>query len=103
MEGECLAAINRIGRAALGAFPSIPLGIVAAESGLALARVLLDHRHAGFTQRLLARPRGLEHGGDHGTPRSEPDRPLPRDNPTGPRRLSGEADLEKAPGLFRAG
>ena len=37
---------------------STPLGIVAAESGLAPARALLDHRQARFTQRLLARPMG---------------------------------------------
>ena len=49
-------AINRMGRATpLGAFQSMPLGIIAAESGLTPARGLLDHRQAGFTRRLFAR------------------------------------------------
>ena len=58
MEGEYQAFINRMGRATLGAFRSTPLGIVAEESGLTPARVLLDHRQTRFTQRHLARPQG---------------------------------------------
>ena len=53
-------AISRMGRATLGAFQSTPLGIVAAESGLAPAGALLNHRQASFTQRLFARPQGGE-------------------------------------------
>ena len=53
-------AINRMGTATLGAFQSTPRGIVATESGLTPARALLDHRQAGFTPRLFARPRGGE-------------------------------------------
>lgn len=63
VEGEYQQAINRMGRATLGAFRSTPQGILAAESGLTLARALLDHRQARFAQRLHARPRvgeGLE-------------------------------------------
>ena len=56
MEGGYQAAINRMGRATLGAFQSILLGIVAAESGLTPARPLLGYRQARFTQRLMARP-----------------------------------------------
>ena len=52
--------INRMGRATVRAFQSTPRGIVAAESGLTPARALLDHRQAGFTQRLFARPQGGE-------------------------------------------
>ena len=58
MEGEYQAFINRMGRATLGAFRSTPLSIVAGESGLTPARVLLDHRQTPFTQRHLARPQG---------------------------------------------
>ena len=58
VEGEYQMAINRMGRATLDVFRSTPLGIVAAESGLALTRALLDHRQARPTQRLYARPRG---------------------------------------------
>ena len=43
VEGEYQQAINRMGRATLGAFRSTPLEIVAAESGLMPARALLDH------------------------------------------------------------
>ena len=53
-------AINRMGKATLGAFQSTPLRIVTAESGLTPARALLDHRQAGFTRRLFARPQGGE-------------------------------------------
>ena len=56
VEGEYQRAINRIGRSTLGAFRSTPLGIVAAESGLTPARALPNHRQAGFTRRLYARP-----------------------------------------------
>ena len=56
VEGEYQQAINRMGRAKLGAFRSTPLGIVAAESGLTPARALLNHRQARFAQRLYARP-----------------------------------------------
>lgn len=56
VEGGYQAATNRMGGATLEAFQSTPLGIVAAESGLAPTRALLDHRRARFTQRLLARP-----------------------------------------------
>ena len=42
-------AINRMGRATLGAFQSTPLGIVTVESGLTPARALLNHRQEGFT------------------------------------------------------
>lgn len=41
----------------LGAYRSTPRSIVAGESGLKLARALLNHRQAMFTQRLSARPR----------------------------------------------
>ena len=44
VEGEYQAAINRMGRATLGAFRSTPLGIVASESGHTPARPLLDYR-----------------------------------------------------------
>lgn len=57
VEKEYQDAINRIGRATLGAFRSTPLGIVAAESGFTPARALLDHRQASFTRRLYARPK----------------------------------------------
>ena len=60
VEGDYQAAINRMGRATLGAFRSTPLGIVAAESGRIPARPLLDYRQARFAQRLHARPRGGE-------------------------------------------
>ena len=56
VEKEYQDAINRMGRATTGAFRSMPLGIVAAESGLTPARALLNHRQAGFTRRLFARP-----------------------------------------------
>ena len=58
MEGEYQAAINRMGHASLGVFRSTPLGIVTAESALAPARALLDHRQARLALRLLARPEG---------------------------------------------
>ena len=61
MEGECQAAIKRMGREAIGAFSTTPLGIVAGESALTPARALLDPRPEGFSQRLLAR---LEVGGE---------------------------------------
>ena len=57
VEREYQDAINRMGRATLGAFRSIQLGIVAAESGFTPARALLDHRQASFTRRLHARPK----------------------------------------------
>lgn len=57
MEGEYQRAINQMGRATLGVFRSTPLGIVTAESGLTRARAVLDHRQAGFAQRLHARPK----------------------------------------------
>ena len=60
VEGEYQAAINRMGRATLGAFRSTPLGIVVAESGLTPARPLLNYRQARFAQRLHARPRDGE-------------------------------------------
>ena len=60
MEGEYQVAINRMGRATLGAFRSTPLGIVDAESGHTPARPLLDYRQARFAQRLHARPRDGE-------------------------------------------
>ena len=40
VEGEYQAAINRMGRATLGAYRSTPLGMVVAESGLVPARAL---------------------------------------------------------------
>ena len=46
IEGEYQAAINRMGRATLGAYRSTPLGMVAAESGLVPARALLNHRQS---------------------------------------------------------
>ena len=49
-------AINRMGRASLGTFRSTPLGALAAESKLALARALSNNRQASFAQRLLSRP-----------------------------------------------
>lgn len=58
MEGEYQAAINRMGRATLGALSPTPLGIVIVESALTPAMVLLDHRQACFAQQLLARPQG---------------------------------------------
>ena len=58
IEGEYQAAISRMGRTTLGVFPSTPRGIVTAESGLTPARPLLNHRQAGFTRRLYARPQG---------------------------------------------
>ena len=57
VEGEYQRAINRMARSTLGAFSSTPQGILAVESGLTPARVLLDHRQAGFIQHLHARPR----------------------------------------------
>ena len=51
MGGEYQGAINRMGRSTLGAFRSTPQGIIAAESGLTPARVLLNRRQARFTQR----------------------------------------------------
>ena len=57
VEGEYQNAVNRMGRATLGAFRSTPLGIAAAESGLTPARALLNHRQASFARRLHARPR----------------------------------------------
>ena len=56
-EGEYQRAINRRARSTLGALRSTPQGILAAESGLTLARALLDHRQARFAHRLLAQPR----------------------------------------------
>ena len=56
VESEYQAAINRMGRAALGALRSTPLGVVAAESKITPAGPLLEHRQARFAQRLLARP-----------------------------------------------
>ena len=58
VEDEYQLAINRMSRAALGAFPSTPRGIIMAESGITSARALLDHRRARFAQRLIARPQG---------------------------------------------
>ena len=51
-------AINRISRANLGAFRSMPLGILAAESCPTAARALLNHRRASFARHLYARPQG---------------------------------------------
>lgn len=56
VEKEYQDAIDRVGRATLGNPQSTPLGIVAAESGLTPARVLLNHHQAGFDRRLYARP-----------------------------------------------
>ena len=53
IEGEYQAAINRMGRATLGAYRSTPLGMVAAESGRVPARALLNHRQSRFAQRLM--------------------------------------------------
>ena len=64
VEGEYEQAINRIGRATLGAFQSTPLGIVAAESGLTPARALLDRRQSRPAQCLHPRPR--DGGGPEG-------------------------------------
>ena len=58
IEDEYQLAINRMGRASLGAFQTTPRGIVAAESGFTPARALLNHRRARFAQRLYTRPRG---------------------------------------------
>ena len=58
VEKEYQLAINRMGRASLGAFMTIPRGLVAGESGFTPSRALLSHRRAGFAQRLYARPRG---------------------------------------------
>ena len=50
--GEYQRAISRVGRAALEAFRSTPLGIIATKSGHMPARALLNHRqassHSGF-------------------------------------------------------
>ena len=54
---EYQLAINRMGRASLGAFRFTPCGIIATESGFTPARALLNHRQARFAQRLHARPR----------------------------------------------
>ena len=53
-------AINRMGRATLGAFQSTLRGIVMVESELTPARALLEYRQATFTRRLFARPQGGE-------------------------------------------
>ena len=58
VEGGYQRAINRMARSTLGVFRSAPQGILAAESGLAPARALLDHRQARFSQRLFAQPVG---------------------------------------------
>ena len=84
VEREYQRAINRMGRFTLGAFRSTPRGIVAGESGPALARALLNHCQARFTQRLCARPRD---GGDsrqgalcpHHTPTSSSHSPTGRE------------------------
>ena len=47
-----------MGRTTLGAFRLAPLGIVAAKSGHAPARALLNHRQARYAQRIHNRPRG---------------------------------------------
>ena len=44
VEREYQRAINRMGHSTLSAFRPTPRGIVAGESGLALARALLNHR-----------------------------------------------------------
>ena len=74
-----------MGRATLGAFRSTPLGIITAESGLTPARALLDHRQAGFAQRLYARPRD----GDG------PEEILERERPTLSTRLKAAAVLRR--------
>ena len=53
VQGEYQRAINRMGRATLGALHRI----FAAESGPAPARALLDHRQSRLTQRLYTGPR----------------------------------------------
>ena len=60
VEEEYQLAINRMGRASLGAFQSTPRGIyiVAAESGSKPARAPSNHRRARFAQRLHTRPGG---------------------------------------------
>ena len=58
MERETQLVLNRMGRASLGVRRTTPLGIITAESGLTLARTLLDHRQAQFTLRLMAPPGG---------------------------------------------
>ena len=58
VEKEYQLAINRMGRASLGAFRSTPRSTVVAESGFISARALLNHRRARFAQTLPARPRG---------------------------------------------
>ena len=62
VEKEYQLAINRMGRASLGAFQSTPRGIyiVAAESGSKPARAPSNHRRARFAQRLHTRPGGGE-------------------------------------------
>ena len=57
VEGEYQRVINRMARSALGTFRSTPLEILAAESGHAPARALLDYRQSRLAQRLSARPR----------------------------------------------
>ena len=48
-------AINRMGRATLGAYRLIALRMVAAESGLIPARALLNHYQSRFDKRLYVR------------------------------------------------
>ena len=62
VERKYQEAINRTGRATLGAYQSAPRGILAGESGLTPGRALLNHRQARFTQRLYARPRSDDGG-----------------------------------------
>ena len=58
LESDYLPAINRMSRASLEALHTTPWGIIMTASGFTPARVLLDHRRARFTQRLLATPQG---------------------------------------------
>ena len=48
VEKEYQLAINRMGRASVGAFQTTLRGVVAAESSFTPARALLDHRRARF-------------------------------------------------------
>ena len=62
--GEYQLAINRMGRAPLGAFQSTPSGIAAAESGFTSTKAHLNHLRARFAQRFHASQGGPGTRGD---------------------------------------
>ena len=65
MEREYQRAINRMGRATVGALQSTPLGIVMVGGKLGPAKLLLDYHQAKFVQRLMIRP-NEHHAGKEG-------------------------------------